>query len=272
MSRGYNSDGVGLSTIGLGSDFNINLMRDLALQADGNFYFLEDSGAVREVFDEELDFFVVPVAFDLQLSLTAGAGYDFGRAYGTPLWEDTTRGGELDVPSVFLAHRQSADDVTEDEGRRGGGSQLLVELMANGIEPDGTTEVATIGVQFREPGSNEIVEDRVTVEYPFSPSDVQASGFFEGDNVSVVQKSFVMLNIFVGMERAVTDFAAGNADATTIAELDSLIAAVVDYNEEVQDKDIELDLELLQMLRSNLLAARVPDESVPPPSNPWPAD
>jgi hypothetical protein len=81
-----------------------------------------------------------------------------------------------------------------------------------------------------------------------------------------------MLNIFVGMERAVTDFAAGNADATTIAELDSLIAAVVDYNEEVQDKDIELDLELLQMLRSNLLAARVPDESVPPPSNPWPAD
>ena len=62
MSRPYNSDGVGLTTIGLGQDFNIALMRDLALQADGNFYFLEDAGAVSEVFTEELSFFVVPVA------------------------------------------------------------------------------------------------------------------------------------------------------------------------------------------------------------------
>jgi len=34
----------------LGSDFNIELMRGLAQQADGNFYFLEDAGAIDEVF------------------------------------------------------------------------------------------------------------------------------------------------------------------------------------------------------------------------------
>ena len=104
-SRGYNSDGIGLTTVGLGHDFNIELMRGLAEQADGNFYFLEDSGAVDEVFDEELSFFVVPVAFDLELSLTAGSDYEFGRAMGSPLGEDRAAGGALEIPSVFVAHR-----------------------------------------------------------------------------------------------------------------------------------------------------------------------
>jgi Ca-activated chloride channel family protein len=63
MSRNYNSEGVGLTAIGLGTDFNVELMRDLALQADGNYYFLENAGAVSEVFDEELSYFTVPVAF-----------------------------------------------------------------------------------------------------------------------------------------------------------------------------------------------------------------
>src|SRR5688572_9668230 len=100
MSRAHNSDGIGLTTIGLGTDFNAALMRDLALQADGNFYFLEDSAAVGEVFTEELSYFTVPVAFDLRLRLTAGAAYAFGRAYGSPFWANAAGGGELVIPSV----------------------------------------------------------------------------------------------------------------------------------------------------------------------------
>ena len=53
MSSSYNSDGVGITTVGLGTGFNRDLMRGLAEQGDGNFYFLEDAGAVDEVFQEE---------------------------------------------------------------------------------------------------------------------------------------------------------------------------------------------------------------------------
>jgi Ca-activated chloride channel family protein len=272
-SRGYNSDGIGLTTIGLGSDFNIDLMRGLAQQADGNFYFLEDSGAVSEVFEEELSFFVVPVAFDLSLELTAGSDYEFGRALGAPLWEDSAGGGSLEIPSVFVAHRESDEDVTADDGRRGGGSSLLVELMPRegGGNGDAAT-IATIDLSFRAPGDPELQHDRIEIDYPHDPSVLLEEGYFESDDVAAVQKSFVMLNIFVGVEMAVGAFHTRTADADTIAELDNLIAAVEDYNEEVDDRDIELDLQLLDMLRDNLVIQGVPEERFVPRDDPWPAD
>lgn len=272
-SRSYNSEGIGLTTIGLGSDFNIELMRDLALQADGNFYFLEDAGAVDEVFQEELSFFTVPVAFDVTLQVEAGGQYRFGRALGTPLWVNTARGGRLDVPSVFLAHRESAADVTDDNGRRGGGSKLMLELMPNGGgELDTETTVASIDLEFREPGSNETVSDHIDVVYPYAAHQLDPRGFFDAPDIATAQKNFVMLNIYVEFERAVTTYYDGIADENTIAELNDVIAAVEDYNDEVGDLDIDLDLVMLRQLRSNLLATGIRDPDAPPRANPWPAD
>jgi Ca-activated chloride channel family protein len=273
LSRGFNSEGIGLTTVGLGSDFNVNLMRDLALQADGNFYFLEDAGAVNEVFEEELSYFTVPVAFDLKVELARGSDYSFGRALGTPFWTDTNSGGVLEVPSVFLAHRESDEDVTEEDGRRGGGSALLVELMPlAGSEADEGASIATIDVSFREPGSDERIEDQITVDYPHAPGVLKKEGYFAGDDIATVQKSFVMLNIYVGMEMVVHDFWEDRATATTTQGLDNLIAAVEDYNDEIGDVDIELDLALLRQLRQNLVQDEAPAERAPPLADPWPAD
>ena len=272
-SRGYNSEGIGLSTIGLGADFNIDLMRRLSQQADGNFYFLEDAGAVREVFEEELSFFVVPVALDLQLTLRAGESYDFARAYGAPLWKDTSAGGELDIPSVFLAHRESDEDVTEDDGRRGGGSSLIVELLPKGSALDAVdADVATVDLSYRDPVRDEIIEDSITLRYPGRVGSVPEAGYFEAERLASAHKSFVMLNVFVGMENAISAFYEDTASEETIADLDELIAAVRDYNDELDDKDIELDLELLDMLRENLVGAGVPDGTRPARPDPWPAD
>jgi Ca-activated chloride channel family protein len=273
LSRGYNSDGIGVTTIGLGTDFNIELMRGLAQQADGNFYFLEDVGAVSEVFEEELDFFVVPVAFDLELAVEAGPDYDFGRALGTPFWSNSARGGQLDVPSVFLAHRDSDQDVTDDDGRRGGGSSLLVELVPR-ADPSDDEEpvVASLELSFRDPDSGERVEDSVVLRYPHPAQTLEERGYFDAPNLASVQKSFVMLNVFVGIERVVIDYHSNRAGTRTLSELDTLIAAVADYNEEMRDKDIELDLELLDRLRQNLVRAGVPDAKAGVPRDPWPAD
>jgi Ca-activated chloride channel family protein len=273
MSRGYNSDGIGLTSIGLGADFNIELMRGLALQADGNFYFLENAGAVEEVFTEELSYFTVPIAYDLNLSVTAGSNYSFGRALGSPFWVNTANGGNLEVPSVFIAHRESDTDVTDSGGRRGGGSALLLELMPNasaGSEIGPT--VATLNLTFREPGTNLIVEDSVTVTYPYAASELRREGYFDGDSIAVTQKNFVMLNIYVGMEMAIRAFHEGRAGEFTISALDNLIAAVEDYNAEVQDTDIALDLVMLRQLRANLIAQGIFDPQMPVAPDAWPAD
>jgi Ca-activated chloride channel family protein len=276
MSRARNSDGIGLTTIGLGTDFNAALMRDLALQADGNFYFLEDSAAVSEVFTEELSYFTVPVAFDLRLRLTAGAEYQFGRGYGSPFWTNTADGGELTIPSVFLAHRESADDQTPDGGRRGGGSALLVELEPRALVDDGsgvtTANVGRVELSFREPGSNRTVTEVVSIAYPFAPWIMPEAGYFAGRDLAVVQKSFVMLNIYVGIERACRAFHERNDAQGALAGLRLLLAAVDDYNEEVRDADITSDRALLVALASVLERNGIPRVDPPPRANPWPAD
>lgn len=276
MSKAYNSDGIGLTSIGLGTSFNAALMRDLSLQADGNFYFLEDSGAVSEVFTEELSYFTVPVALNLELTLTAGDAYDFGAAHGTPFWKDTDEGGSLNVPSVFLAHRESADDITDDGGRRGGGSALLIELMPKAVDDDGSgvsqAEVATIDIAFDDPILGERVTDRVVVDYPHAPWELVPAGYFRSDDIAVVQKSFVMLNLYVGIEEACRSFHEFGDTTENVSILRRLVAAVQDYNEEVEDADIEYDLELVEQLIDVIEQHGEPVAPPEIPQDPWPAD
>jgi hypothetical protein len=177
------------------------------------------------------------------------------------------------VPSVFLAHRDSDDDVTEDDGRRGGGSSLLVELMPRAESSDDPEPVvATLELVFRDPETDELVSDQVAVSYPYPANVLQSRGYFDAPDPAAIQKSFVMLNVFVGMERVVTDFHSNRASARTLNQLDNLIAAVSDYNEEVGDKDLELDLDLLDLLRRNLVRGGVPDARAGVSADPWPAD
>jgi Ca-activated chloride channel family protein len=67
MADRYVTDGIGLTTIGVGLDFDVQLMRGLAEHGSGNFYFLEDAAAATEVFTQELDYFVSPLALDVHV-------------------------------------------------------------------------------------------------------------------------------------------------------------------------------------------------------------
>jgi Ca-activated chloride channel family protein len=277
MSKGYNSEGVGLTTIGVGTDFNPVLMRGLSQQADGNFYFLENAAAVNEVFGDELSYFTVPVVYDLKLELTAGAHYNFGRAYGSSFWKDNALlGGRIEVPSVFLAHRKSHADQTPQGGRRGGGSALLVELMPKRSMDDGSglemADVATVNVSFRDPTTNQTVTDQVVVNYPYAPWTTPERGFFQSSDVPIVQKSFVMMNIYTAIEDASRNFHIGDR-RMILANLKRLREAVVDYNEEIADQDIVADIALLDELMRVLRTNGVTDPAeIPPRPNPWPAD
>ena len=276
MSRGFNSEGVGLTTVGLGVDFDYALMSNLARQGDGNFYFVENAAAVDEVFAAELAYFTVPVAYDVEIELTEGSEYTFGRAYGSSFWEDTENGGSLSLPSVFLAHRLAHDDVGEGGTRRGGGSALLIEMMPrDGAEAEeGQSRVAEVTLRFREPGTNRDLGEEHHVLFPGDPGVLPARGHFDNE---IVEKSFVMLNIYVGIERACALYWEGDVD-TALLVIRRLIDAVADYADSANggegDVDMEFDIELLDQLAAVILmnsAAEEPEEDEFS-EDPWPAD
>lgn len=274
MSAAQNSDGIGLTTIGVGQSFNIELMRDLALQSDGNFYFVEDASAVDEVFTEELSYFTVPIARDVDISVSVGPLYDFGAALGPPLWENETGGGRLQLPSVFVAHRESADDVTEGGDRRGGGSRLLIEVMPNdlAVGDESSAVVAQVEMTFTDPTTGDAHTQSRTVVFPNTPLETPTRGLFE---TPMVEKSFVVLNIYVGLVEAVTAFHA-SAPGEAMDVLVGLVAAAADYEDSANDgqgdRDIRADIALMEQLIANIETLSAEPAPTEVPEDPWPAD
>ncbi|MCP4448991.1 MAG: VWA domain-containing protein [Myxococcales bacterium] len=281
MSAGYNSEGLAITSIGLGTSFNVQLMRGLAEQGNGNHYFLENTAAIEEVFTEELAYFTVPVAFDVTLDVQAGSLYDFKRAYGSSFWQDNPTGGSISVPSVFIAHRVSHDDTTPggNGGRRGGGSALLLNLEHKTELPVPAVteaEVAQVNVTFRESGATEPTSQSLIMNYPFAPDSTPPQGYFDASDPAIVHKSFAMLNLYRSLERGCADYHSG-LGTHAIWTLRRVEAAIIDYNEELYegegDEDMTADLELLRQLIDVMIAnGAIPPTDLDLPADPWPAD
>jgi Ca-activated chloride channel family protein len=205
MSAGYNSQYIGLTTIGLGSDVDVDLLRQLSEQGGGNFYFAEQPAAVQEIFTQELAFFVAPIAYDLQLTLDNLPAYSLKTVYGTNLWKATGTGGAVSIPSVFLVSRTSSmPDPTG--GRRGGGSALMVELGPNAaqIPATGTCDVAQLHLKYRLPGSTTIITQDADISYDvgqvgLATTGDAATGYYSSKDV---EKNTIILGLYIALHDA----------------------------------------------------------------------
>jgi Ca-activated chloride channel homolog len=262
LGRAYAEQGIGLSTIGLGVEFDPVLLRTLAEAGAGTFHFVDDLAAVREVFSEEVSLVVVPIAQRGSLELRVAEGYELRALYGTRLSDlDLTR-ASIDLPTLHIAHRQNADDV--EGGRRGGGGVIIAELVPTA---DSTEDVGTLEFAYDDPRSGERVSQEAVVSSPEIDDDTLEEGYFGGPGV---EKAFVALNIYAGFEIAATASAGGDY-GTAIATLEALADNAGEWLEDNPDPDIEDDLEYVDRFIDLLEEQQVLARPAQPP-NPWPRD
>jgi Ca-activated chloride channel family protein len=253
LSETYVADGIGLTTIGVGNDFNLDLMKGLAETGSGNFYYVESPDAVTEVFTEELAYFAQPIALDLQVAVQSSDSYSLGEVVGTRLWkhDETEPGvdpgnyadsGSLYVPALFLSSR--SDTEPGESGRRGGGSSIYLELSRSGSAIGDS--FATVTASFRLPGSDEVITQEIVIANPVG------EGLPEGGFVSHIEmlKAHAVYNFFMGLrqacEQAESDYAA------SLATIQELRINALEWNERVPDADISEDLALLDQFETNL--------------------
>lgn len=241
MSVRYNQKYVGLTTIGLGADVNVPLLRGLAEGGGGNFYFVERPEAVREVFTEELSFFVAPIAYDLELTFGEMAGFSLKAVHGTALWQPVAGGGKVNVPSVFLVSRTSAKPGP-DGGRRGGGSAIMAELgQAVGTTP-APGPVGKLSLKYRLPGQRDFEVQETQVTYaPPSAGTPEVPDFYSDKSI---EKNTIILNFFFAFRDAAT-----YAQTDPRRALDLLTAfqsRVTPRLAEWTDEDLQDDLKILQ--------------------------
>ena len=268
MSAGYNEVGHSLTTIGMGAEFDPVLMRELSESGGGAFYYLEEPAAVQEVFEEEVTTFLVPLARDLRIDVDIDPGYALRAMYGTKLFELDGNSASIAIPSVQIAHRTKVSD--DANGRRGGGGAIVVELVPRGVEQ--VVEPGVVGrlaMSYTRPVDGETVAQELPITTTLVPGDTPKDGAFSG---SAVEKSFAMVNIFVGLQLA-SERAAWGDDSGALAVLLPLASAVDEWLVVHPDEDIADDLRYVQMFIDNLRARGAEDPApTKNPPEPWPAD
>ena len=234
-SKAYNDEGIGITTIGVGTSYNQDLMLALARNGGGNNYFLDDPLRLQEVFVDELQSLYTLLARDLHVEVEPGAAFDTSAVYGAGTSALQPDGSvTIDVPSVFYSvARQGVLLVALEPTGQGPGPHPLAEIRYEYVRNDtGALEGGVATPTY--PG-----------KVPYDPGDEHYGG-------SPARKALVVLEIVRGFKRASTlyhDPQVGWTDA--VATLQDLERFVNTHQNALQDPEIDEDLTLIARFIAN---------------------
>ena len=82
LATDVKAKGVSVSTVGVGNGFNPTLMIGIAQQGDGTAWFLKDAAHAKDVFLNDLETMLLPVAKDLWIKFKLAKGWKVDKIYG----------------------------------------------------------------------------------------------------------------------------------------------------------------------------------------------
>lgn len=153
--------GIYTTFIGIGLDFNSQLAESITKVKGANYYSVHSSSEFLQRMDDEFDFMVTPLVFDLRLHLEA-PGYEIEKVYGSPEADLAT--GELMAVNTLFPSKSEEGEVK--------GGVILVKLRK--LSDDGNL-IVKASYQDREGRSD---SDEAVVEIPGSSSD-----FYENSGI-----------------------------------------------------------------------------------------
>lgn len=112
----YRNQSISLSTIGVGLEYNENLMLGLAEQGGGNYYFVESPSQLASIFEKELNGLMYTVAQNARIELTLGHGVTVSDVIGCEHRRDNER-LVIPVGDLFATdHRELTVELNIPEG------------------------------------------------------------------------------------------------------------------------------------------------------------
>lgn len=100
LARSYAASGVTITTLGVGTDFNEDLMVELARSGQGNFHFIQEASQMVGVFARETTGLITAVARDVDLVVEPRPGVTVDRVYG---YTESREGDLVSIPVGTMA-------------------------------------------------------------------------------------------------------------------------------------------------------------------------
>ncbi|MDD3117653.1 MAG: VWA domain-containing protein, partial [Victivallales bacterium] len=127
LGRSLIKEKISVSTIGVGSDYNEDLMTALSQNSDGNFYFVENSRDLPLIFSQELGSALRVAATAIRVRIVCPEGV---RPKGILGHECRINGNtvEMDFNQVYIGHEKSLILQVETPPRPAGASEQLATV------------------------------------------------------------------------------------------------------------------------------------------------
>jgi Ca-activated chloride channel family protein len=101
LGRDLRREGMSVTTIGLGDDYNEDLMAALAEASNANYYYVRDAEKLPGIFAEELGAARSVIARGVTIRITAPDGVRIREIIGRPEIDCTGRSVEISLPEYF---------------------------------------------------------------------------------------------------------------------------------------------------------------------------
>lgn len=139
--------------VGVGVDFNTELVEALTKIRGANYFSVHSSKEFAKVMDEDFEYMVTPLVFDLNLKLIAD-GWEIEKVYGSPEADEAT-GEIMKVNTLFPSKTQ--------EGETKGGLVLLKLRRTGGESGSGTSGRFSLQVSYEDRNGKKESDEKVIV-------------------------------------------------------------------------------------------------------------
>ncbi len=172
LAERYAHQGIGLTAFGVGIDFGQELTYHISQLRGGNFFYLESPQKIATVFDNEFDYLVTPLAYDLDVTIATPAGLKLTAVYGLPTWKPGSHDANLHIPTVFLSSNRGAIVLRYEKDGSGALTVDAGDQIASGTigftDVDGSrhgseTVLRHTGTERLEPGTQYYTHDGMRV-------------------------------------------------------------------------------------------------------------
>ncbi len=157
LGRELRSEGISVSTIGLGDDYNEDLMTALAEASNANYYYVKDAEKLPGIFADELGASRSLLARSITIRINAPEGVRLKEIIGRPEIECRDRVAEIKMPELFGAEKR----------------RFLVRCVAEGYAAD-SIEAAQVELNYASLKGEAAPAQRLAAKISFTDDQKKA--------------------------------------------------------------------------------------------------
>jgi Mg-chelatase subunit ChlD/TolB-like protein len=180
MAERYKNMGINVSTIGVGKDFDLQLMRSLAHKGGGSSRFISDREEMEETFGTELDRMVVPIAKNVEMKLEFLQNVEVLATWG---YDNHIYGNKISYYISSLHHRDY--------------ETILVQILIPPLNLRGEQDIARFSMEYKDVDGNTHYKGPYYLGVEFVGVNYPVTGFSDG----MVLRSGTMLHFAQALKR-----------------------------------------------------------------------